>query len=80
MRVEIDVYLLFFYFIGCNIMIVSILGRKFGYICIFIIIVRFVCVVFVIIFLINDKSDNFVLVSLFFGLYLDIFIEKDEVI
>lgn len=77
---EIDVYLLFFYFIGCNIMIVSILGRKFEYICIFIIIVRFVCVVFVIIFLINDKSDNFVLVSLFFGLYLDIFIEKDEVI
>lgn len=77
---EIDVYLLFFYCIGSKIMIVSILGRRFGYICIFIIIVRFVYVVFVIIILINDKSDNFVLVSLFFGLCLDIFIEKDEVI
>lgn len=77
---EIDVYLLFFYCIGSKIMIVSILGRRFGYICIFIIIVRFVCVVFVIIFLINDKSDNFVLVSLFFGLCLDIFIEKVEMI
>lgn len=30
-RVEIDVYLLFFYCIGSNIMIVSILGRRFGY-------------------------------------------------
>lgn len=79
-RVEIDAYLLFLYFTGCNIMIASISGRKSGHTCTPITIVRSARVVFAITFLINDKSDNPAPVSLFFGLYSDIFIEKDEVI
>lgn len=79
-RVEIDAYLLFLYFTGCNIMIVSISGRKSEHTCTPITIVRSARVVFAITFLINDKSDNPAPVSLFFGLYSDIFIEKDEVI
>lgn len=66
-RVEIDAYLLFLYFTGCNIMIVSISGRKSGHTCTPITIVRSARVVFAITFLINDKSDNPAPVSLFFG-------------